>query len=207
MKTIISRFLIAIFILSVTLFSAVAQNKHHKDHKKVVVLRDNNPRKVVVKKFRNHKHRYYNHRQFVVVRARRPHVVLHQAGYSRYLHRNMEYFYNDGWFYRNINGAYTVVAPPFGLRIKVLPVGYRTILFSGVPYLFHHGIYYLEHPSKGDYEVVEPAIGAIVPDLPNEDVEEVTMNGQTYYECNNVLYEPVTTTDGTQYKVATILHN
>tara|TARA_R110002049_G_scaffold175533_1_gene342829 strand:+ start:1311 stop:1478 length:168 start_codon:yes stop_codon:yes gene_type:complete len=52
--------------------------------------------------------------------------------------------------------------------------------------------------------VVEPEIGTIVYELP-EDYERVTIDGQTYYEYGNILYEKVQL-DGTRaYEVVGII--
>ena len=55
-----------------------------------------------------------------------------------------------------------------------------------------------------EYEVVEPEIGTIVYELP-EDYERVTIDGQTYYEYGNILYEKEQL-DGTRaYEVVGII--
>ena len=52
-----------------------------------------------------------------------------------------------------------------------------------------------------EYEVVEPSVGTVVPELPENDVEVVTIDGETYYEFDDILYKPLVTKEGVQYEV------
>lgn len=54
--------------------------------------------------------------------------------------------------------------------------------------------------SGSDYEVVDPEIGTIVYELPS-DYEKVTIDGQTYYEYGNILYEKVQDNGARAYEV------
>ncbi|NNE75748.1 MAG: hypothetical protein HKN31_01605 [Pricia sp.] len=87
-------------------------------------------------------------------------------------------YVSDNRFYRNYNGRYIRVAPRAGLRIGVLPRGYRTVVFSGRNYFLFDGIYYESIASE--YEVVYPEIGTVIYELP-EDYEKVEFDGEVLY--------------------------
>jgi hypothetical protein len=44
-------------------------------------------------------------------------------------------------------------------------------------------------------------MGAIVPELPEYDVNTVVINNKTYLEYDGTLYKPMITSDGVLYKV------
>ncbi len=73
-------------------------------------------------------------------------------------------------------------------------------MFGAVPHFYYMGTYYRQNNNE-EYETVEPAVGAIVPELPDHDVDEVTIDGKTFFEYDNVLYKSVVTNDGVQYEV------
>ena len=51
-----------------------------------------------------------------------------------YAYANSEYFYQDGVFYVEQNGQYTVIIPPAGALVTSLPEDYETIVMNGVEY-------------------------------------------------------------------------
>ncbi len=61
------------------------------------------------------------------------------------------------------------------------------------------GTYYREVGSE--YEAVEPVVGTIVPELPEDNVDEITIDGQTYYEYDDMLYKAIVTSTGIEYEV------
>jgi hypothetical protein len=61
------------------------------------------------------------------------------------------------------------------------------------------GTFYRE--AGKEYEAVEPTVGAVVPDLPEHNVEEVTIDGKTFYEYDHILYKSIVTEDGLKYEV------
>ena len=74
-----------------------------------------------------------------------------------------------------------------GQRIHDLPPSHRVILFNNISYDYgDDGEYYLPQ-SDGDYEVVQPPVGAIVPALPDGAVP-VEVGPTTYYYLNGVFY-------------------
>lgn len=116
-------------------------------------------------------------------------------------HRGYDYSYYNGHYYRPQNGTYVIVAPPRGIRVNMIPSNFLTIMVGRRPYYYYDGVYYKQDPTVNDYEVVDPPMGAIVPELPQEDVRAVVINGKTYFEYDNILYKAVVTNEGVQYKV------
>ncbi|NJO92336.1 MAG: hypothetical protein HC831_27730 [Chloroflexia bacterium] len=103
-----------------------------------------------------------------------------------FYHQNLKYYYSGGFYYRMVEGYYVRTAPAFGLRIKVLPVGFRIIASNNKKFFYHQGVYYTA--VNDEYEVVEPEPGLIIDELP-EAAERVKVDDEDYYEYNNVLYK------------------
>ncbi|MDF1551163.1 MAG: DUF6515 family protein, partial [Bacteroidales bacterium] len=152
--------------------------------------------KIVKKKH----YKRYPRSKVVVVKRRNPRIIKTlPIGYSTYVYRRNNYFFHNGYFYRNQNNAYTIIAPPRGIRIKTLPVGYRKIIMYKKPHFYYKGTFYRE--INGEYESVEPEIGAIVPDIPLEIAEEVVVDNVSCYEIADFLYKSVDSDEGNQYEV------
>jgi hypothetical protein len=106
--------------------------------------------------------------------------------------------FNAGRFFHYDDGRYLWIAPPFGIHLNVLPVGYIQFFIGQDPYYYNQGVYYVE--DNEGYEVVEPPLNAIVTTLPEES-EKVEIDGQTYYECYGTIYQIVRTPDGKAFQV------
>jgi hypothetical protein len=111
---------------------------------------------------------------------------------------------------RNYNRGYSSVyvpgragfsyRPHLGLSLRILPFGYYPFFFGNTQFYYSGGLYYRQY--NDSYRVVVPPVGAEVPSIPS-DAEEVTINGQTYYEYRGVYYNPVVNGDGkTVYVIA-----
>lgn len=124
-------------------------------------------------------------------------VVDHS--YTRYRYAGHDYFYRDGYYYKHHNGMYNRCAPTRGLRVGIIPGHYHRVIVASVPYFYFGGIFYRQY--EREYEVVAPPVGAIVPELPEYGVSEIVIDGEMYYEFDNVLYKPIVTRDGIQYRV------
>lgn len=115
-------------------------------------------------------------------------------------HRN-PYYSTNGIYYAPRNSGYAVVRPSRGLRISVLPLGYRAINVGRRNYFYYYGTYY--SGSGNQYTVVDPPIGAVVDALP--DGYEVQMiRGNEYYVLDGVYYAEVDAPefpDGVGYQV------
>ncbi|HOY96710.1 MAG TPA: DUF6515 family protein [Catalimonadaceae bacterium] len=161
------------------------RNNHGNRHRRTVVVR----------------RPAFSRSRVVVVRPRRFRTVsVLPLGCITYNHRRRDYYFHNGLYYQGAPSGYAVVAAPFGLRIRVLPVGYHRVMFGAVPHFYYMGTYYRQNNNE-EYETVEPAVGAIVPELPDHDVDEVTIDGKTFFEYDNVLYKSVVTNEGVQYEV------
>ena len=135
------------------------------------------------------KHGHYSRKKVVVVKQRRVRTItVLPNGYSTHLWRGKAYHYHAGYYYLPQNGAYVLVLPPRGMRMQMLPPAHRVILVGSVSYYYFGGIWYRQVNSE--YEIVDPPIGAIVSELPEDNVEEITIDGNTYYEHNGYLYKP-----------------
>jgi hypothetical protein len=127
----------------------------------------------------------YNHRP-VQVRGNygRPNVHIN-IGLGASYRYNPRFYYGGGYHYRPYYYR-PFVAPTFGFRINVLPVGYYSFYWGSIPYYFYDGAYYRYYNNY--YEVVEPPLGAKLPTLP-AGAEAVIIDGETYYEYKGTYYQ------------------
>ncbi len=114
-------------------------------------------------------------------------------------HNGVDYYRSGSKFYKMVNGRFVLTVLPFGLRVPMLPVVHTVIRFNNHNYYCAEGVIYQE--SGDEFEVVEPQMGMIVPELPEYNVNIVSINSKTYSEFDGVLYEQIPTTSGLQYKV------
>jgi hypothetical protein len=164
--------------------------KHYSKHKKVVVHKSKKSAKVY--KFSRNK--------VVIVKQRRGRVIKTlPVGYRTFLFKKRNYYYHGGYYYSYFGDVYTLIAPPIGIRINIIPVGYKKIIMGGVTHYYYMGAYYKE--IEHEYEVVEPVVGTVVSELPEDNVEEITIDGKKYYEYDNMLYKAIVVADGLQYEV------
>ncbi len=124
-------------------------------------------------------------RNTVVTNFYYPYQTIYFGGFG--------YRYCDGIFYQPFNSAFRVIAPPFGIRITILPFGYRSIFVNDYPYYYYNGTYYDDY--EDGYRVVAPPVGAIVESIP-DGYETITIDGETYYKVDNVQYKPVVQENG-----------
>ncbi|BDD00685.1 DUF6515 family protein [Persicobacter psychrovividus] len=68
-------------------------------------------------------------------------------------HRNINYHYAKGVYYRRINGAYQVVQPAYGLRLVSLPA--KAVLVANRRTIYHYNGVYYKAVAAGGYEVIE----------------------------------------------------
>lgn len=118
-----------------------------------------------------------------------------------------DYVYSGGRYYMKHENDFRIVPPPFGIRVRIIPGGFFTLRVGGLPYFYYEGVYYRHYPEDNCYEVVKPPMGAIVPDLPDYGVRTLYINGMTVLEYDGVLYKPVHTRWGVEYKVVGILND
>lgn len=129
-------------------------------------------------------YRDYHHRHYYPVRAQRvvydyrPRYVVPYRGYS--------YHYDEGYFYRPPGSYVQVVVPPVGIRVAILPRGYRPIYTGGQAFFYFNGTFYRR--AEHEYEVVKAPIGAALPDIPDR-ARVVVVDDQKYYEYDGTYYK------------------
>lgn len=119
------------------------------------------------------------------------------------VYNGVNYHYANGIYYRPYQGGYTVVRPPIGIHINVLPAGFASITFGGIPYYYLGDVYYVQQ-QPNVYQVVEKPAGLIVPDHPASEMisqlpnsaESIIINGKHYYRINDTYYEKIVSENG-----------
>lgn len=113
---------------------------------------DRKPSRVVKKGYmldnRHHHNRYYPKRGYVAKSLPKGHLVVPY-------HKKRYYLYDGSW-YLSSGASFSVVLPPVGLTVSVLPRHYTTIWVGSVPYYYAAGTYYNWLPERRSYVVVEP---------------------------------------------------
>ena len=115
-------------------------------------------------------------------------------------HKKSNYSLYKGKYYKTVEGRHILIAPPKGLRISRLPVGFIKINVGNMYYYHCEGVYYREVPDYNQFEVVEAPIGSLIYSLP-QDAEVVIYNDKVYYEYHTVLYKKVETQQGEAFEV------
>lgn len=142
----------------------------------------------------------FHRNRMVVLRPRRPRTCLAMGpGFVTIGYRGLDYYWSQGWFYRPAAQGFIAVCPPRGIRVRMLPPGFF-VLAAPVPTFYANGTFYREVGPQ-EFEVVEPMLGAVVPNLPDQEVEEIQWEGQTLYEYDNALYRQVQTNGNQGYEV------
>ncbi len=108
--------------------------------------------------------------------------------------RATPYYYHQGIYYAHRGNGYVVVRPSRGIRVRVLPVGYRTIVMGPRHYYYYYGSFYTQVGNTEEYEVVDAPEGAIVDALP-DGYEVKTINDTEYYVLDGVYYAEVDSND------------
>ena len=132
----------------------------------------------------------------------------HYYGRSAYYHPYVSVGFRTG-YYRHYGSYYSPhryrfyrpFVPHFGVRVMVMPSGYRRIYAGSYPYYYYGGVYYAPAP-RGGYQTVKPPIGARIAELPG-DAQAVVIDGRQYYVFDGTYYREVTTADNRiEYEVA-----
>ncbi|KAA1242630.1 DUF6515 family protein [Aquimarina sp. RZ0] len=63
-------------------------------------------------------------------------------------HKNVKYYRKSGVWYIKKNKKYTAVKAPAGVKVTILPTGYRIIKIKGVRYYRYKGVYYKKSGKK-----------------------------------------------------------
>lgn len=103
-------------------------------------------------------------------------------------------------YHRPYYSYYHFYRPYLGISLGILPFGYYPFYFGADQFYYSGGLFYQQYDNE--YKVVVPPVGAQVPKLPSE-AQEVSINGQTYYEYKGVYYTTAKNDKGeTVYVVA-----
>lgn len=103
-------------------------------------------------------------------------------------------------YHRPYYSYYHFYRPYLGISLSILPFGYYPFYFGADQFYYSGGLFYQQYDNE--YKVVVPPVGAEVPKLPSE-AQEVSINGQTYYEYKGVYYTAAKNDKGkTVYVVA-----
>jgi hypothetical protein len=111
------------------------------------------------------------------------------------------YYHAPRYYYRPY---YHFYGPPIGFSLGVLPYGFLTFNTGFGPYYYYDGTfyqpYYNQEEKVDEYQVVDPPMGVVVPNLPKH-AETVTIDGNTYYQKNGTLYQQIVQDNVTKYVV------
>src|ERR1700723_328217 len=136
-----ARILSGIFVL----FAAVSAHGQAVDRHPLL------PRAQIVDNRYNRGHFYP--RRGAVVRALPP-------GYRPYSYRGRRLYYYDGIWYAPGRRGFTVVRPPIGMYVPVLPRYHSTVWLGGVPYHYADDTFYRWESDTDTYQVVSSPLGA-----------------------------------------------
>ncbi len=109
--------------------------------------------------------RYHHNRYYP---ARGHYVRALPYGYHTFYHHRSPYYFSGGVWYRPYGPYFTVVAPPFGLVIPILPPFYTTLWVGGIPYYYANETYYTYYPGGG-YVVTNPPQNQVSEEPPQAD--------------------------------------
>ena len=194
MKSIILSILITLLIIA---GAAQAQTHHKEKHAKHHTVKVYHRHHVVVRRA---------HVRYVHLPRWRASVAVIPAGALTIKTKTNPYYFHQGVYYTPRNNAYVVVRPVAGVRIHVLPVGYRRVVLGPRNYYYYYGTFYTQVDKSDEYETTDAPVGAVVDALP-DGYEVKTIDGTEYYVLDNVYYAEVETDeveDGIGYEVVKI---
>jgi hypothetical protein len=106
-------------------------------------------------------------------------------------HHRHRYYYGGGIWYGPSGIGWSVIAPPLGVFVSLLPPYYTTVWFGGIPYYYANDAYYLYRERERVYEVVEPPYGAQASTVSPaaEDIYVYPREGQSQAQTDADRYE------------------
>lgn len=134
-----------------------------------------------------------------VVVGRGPAFVSRPPVY--YPYHGINFRFSGGYYYRPYGSYWRMTRPPLGLRVSVLPFGYSSYYWGGMPYYAYNGIYYRRYDDN-NYEVVDPPMGATLSSLPR-GAKSVLVNGEEFYELNGTYYKETENEKGKKVYIVT----
>ncbi len=112
----------------------------------------------------------------------------------------INYYRNGSRYYKYVNSRYVLTMPPFGLRVSIIPALHTIFRYNNLNYYCADGVIY-RSTSNDQFEVIQPQVGMIIPELPVVNVSEVVIDGMVYFEFEGILYKQIPTQSGLQYEV------
>lgn len=112
-----------------------------------------------------------------------------------------QYHYDQGVWYSQSNGGYTVVQAPVGGTVTTIPSGAQTVVVNNTTNYYYGGAFYEKDGTT--YKVVPPPAGAVVDKLP-EGGEEVKIGDQTYVKIGETYYQPVQVDGQNKYEISQV---
>lgn len=115
---------------------------------------------------------------------------------------NQHYYYDQGVYYVESDGGYTVVQAPVGATVNTIPSESEQVVINETTTNYYYGGVYYEKDGE-EYEVVAPTAGTVVENLP-EGGEEVRVGDQTYVKYGETYYQPVQIDGKNKYEVVEV---
>ena len=116
--------------------------------------------------------------------------------------QNQQYYYDQGVYYIESSGGYTVIEAPVGATVKVIPESSQTVIINETTNNYYYGGTYYEKSDEG-YTVVPPTAGVVVESLP-EGGEEIKIGDVTYVKVGEVYYQPIEQDGKNMYEVVEV---
>lgn len=115
---------------------------------------------------------------------------------------NQKYHYDQGTYYIESDGGYTVVQAPVGATVKTIPKEAEVVEVNETTNNYYYGGAYYEKSDEG-YTVVPATAGTIVPNLP-EGGEEVKIGEVTYVQFGDTYYQPIQIDGKDMYEIVDV---
>jgi hypothetical protein len=115
---------------------------------------------------------------------------------------NQKYHYDQGTYYVESDGGYTVVQAPVGATVKTIPKEAEVVEVNETTNNYYYGGAYYEKSDEG-YTVVPATAGTIVPNLP-EGGEEVKIGEVTYVQFGDTYYQPIQVDGKDMYEIVEV---
>jgi hypothetical protein len=110
---------------------------------------------------------------------------------------NTHYNYYGGRYYRPYARGYTIVAPPVGIIVPVLPPDCQVIVIGNRRYYSYDNVYY--DPMDGGYRVIDRPGDGYNTIAPASGYEKISIDGRTYYKRGGSYYRAVLDARGEVY--------
>ena len=115
---------------------------------------------------------------------------------------NQSYHYDQGTYYVESDGGYTVVQAPVGATVKTIPKEAEVVEVNETTNNYYYGGAYYEKSAEG-YTVVPATAGTIVPHLP-EGGEEIKIGDVTYVQFGETYYQPIQVDGKDMYEIVEV---